>query len=58
MSVAYSSMIADITGSIPAEGMDVRLLFVVCCAGSGLCDEPITCSEETYRLCVCVCARV
>ena len=27
--------------------------FVVCCVGSGLCDEPITHSEEPYRLCVC-----
>jgi len=30
------------------------LLFVVCCAGSGLCDELITRSEESYCMCVCV----
>jgi hypothetical protein len=24
----------------------------VCCAGSGLCDKPITHSEESYWLCV------
>ena len=25
-------------GSNPAEGIDVLLMFVVCCVGSGLCD--------------------
>ena len=30
------------------------LVFVVCCVGSCLCDEPINRSEESYRLCVCV----
>jgi hypothetical protein len=29
-------------------------VFVVCCVGSGLCDELITKSEESYRVCVCV----
>ena len=31
----------------------------VCCVASGLCDEPITCSEEFYLVCVCMsnCAR-
>ena len=28
----------------------------VCCVGSGLCDKPITRSEESYRVCMCVCA--
>jgi hypothetical protein len=35
----------------PAEGMDVCVLclvFVVCCAGSGLCDELITGSEDSH----------
>jgi hypothetical protein len=27
---------------------------VVCCLGSGLCDELISRSEESYRVCVCV----
>jgi hypothetical protein len=45
--------IAAIAGSIPAEGMDVSS--VVCCVGSGLCDELITRSEESYRVCVSVC---
>jgi hypothetical protein len=26
---------------------------VVCCVGSGLCDELISRSEESYRVCVC-----
>ena len=30
-------------------------VFVVCCIGSGLCDELITRSEEFFRLCVSVC---
>ena len=30
------------------------LVFVVRCGGSGPCDEPISRSEESYRLCVCV----
>jgi hypothetical protein len=30
------------------------LVFVVRCVGSGLRDEPISRSEETYRVCVCV----
>ena len=30
MPVACSSLIAEITGSIPAEGMDVRLLCLFC----------------------------
>jgi hypothetical protein len=28
--------------------MEVRLMFVVCCVNSGLCDELITCTEEAY----------
>jgi len=31
------------------------LAFIVCCEGSGLCDELITRSEDSYRVCVCVC---
>ena len=49
-------MIAGILVSIPAEGVDVRLLSsVVRCVGGGLRDEPITGSEESYRVCVCNC---
>ena len=32
----------------------MSVVFAVCCAGSGLCDELITRSEEYYRVCVCV----
>jgi len=40
-------------GSCPAEYMDVSsILFVVCCVDSDLCDELITRSEESYRVCV------
>ena len=34
------------------------VVFVVCCAGSRLCDGMITCSEEFCRLCVCVGVRM
>jgi len=33
-----SSLIAEIASSNSAEGMDVRLVFVVCYEGSCLCD--------------------
>ena len=40
----------------PAEGGGCSsLVFVVCCVGSGLCDELITRLEESYRLCVSNC---
>jgi hypothetical protein len=29
----------------------------MCCVGSGLCDKVITCSDESYRLCVSNCGR-
>ena len=32
--------------------------FVVCCVGSGLCDELITLSEGSNRVCVGVCVCV
>jgi hypothetical protein len=38
--------------------MDARLLRVVFFVVSGLCDELITRSEESYRVCVCVCLNV
>ena len=44
-----------IAGSNPAESKDVHLL--CCCVGSGLCDELITHSEESFGVCVCVMQR-
>ena len=44
-----SFSIAGITGSNPTEGMDVRLMFFVCCVGSGLCGGLITRSDESCR---------
>ena len=36
-------------------------MIVVGCVESGLCDEPIICSEESFRVCLracmCVCSR-
>jgi hypothetical protein len=42
---------------IPTEGMDIFLVFVVC-VGIGLCNELVTCSEVSYRVCVYVCVCV
>ena len=49
---------AGIAGSNPAGGMDVCC---ECCvlSGRGLCDGPIPCPEESYRLwCVIVCDQM
>jgi hypothetical protein len=49
-------LIAGIAGSNPAEDMEFRLFFsLVLCVGSGVCDELINPSEESYWLRVCVC---
>jgi len=39
---------------IPQRHGSSSFAFLVCCAGSGLCDELITRSEESCRLCVCL----
>jgi len=46
----------EIMGLNPTAGMDICLLWVLCVlSGRGLCDEPITRPEESYRLwCVVV----
>jgi len=31
-----------------------NFLYLLCCVGSGVCDELITCSEESYKVCCCV----
>ena len=47
--------IAGIAVSNPADGMDVRCLCLLCvCIGSGLCDELITRSGESYGVFVCL----
>jgi hypothetical protein len=38
--MVYARLIAEVAGSNPAAGM--MFVFVVCCVGSGLCDEMIT----------------
>jgi hypothetical protein len=49
-----AAWISGIASSNYAEGVDVRLLyaFAVCCVGSDLCEEFITRSKKSYRLCV------
>ena len=55
-SYVFSRLIVRIAGSNPADSINVlSVVFVVCCVGSGLLDELITRSEESYRVCVCVC---
>jgi hypothetical protein len=39
---------------IPQRHGRSSVVFLVCCAGSGLCDELFTRSEESYRLWVCL----
>jgi len=51
-------MIVGIAGSNPAEAMDVRLLCLLRIAQVvSHCDRLITLSEESYRVCVCVCDK-
>ena len=50
-----SGLRAEIAGSNPSECLNVRLLCLLCCVDSGLCDRLITILEESYRLCVIVC---
>jgi hypothetical protein len=49
-------LVAGIVGSNLARGMDVCLLclYVLSCAGRGLCGGLITRSEESYRVYNCV----
>ena len=44
--------LAELTGSNPAVGMHVCLLWVLCVISrTGLWDEPIPAPEKSYRLC-------
>jgi len=40
--------------AVPLLGWRVQISLCVCCVGGGLCDELITRSEESYRLCLIV----
>jgi hypothetical protein len=51
---ALQTLISWIAGSNPAEGIDVLVLFIVCCVGSGLYDGLIARPEESYCLSGCV----
>jgi len=47
--------IAKFAGSNPAQGMNVSSsVSVVCCAGSGSCDEKFNRSEESYWVYACL----
>ena len=53
MAQVCSRLIAGIDRSNPDEGTHVYVLCSFCvCVDSGLCDELITRSEESYRVCV------
>jgi hypothetical protein len=45
-----SRLVAGIAGSNLAEGMEVLFLCLLRCVCSGLCDELIIRSEESYRV--------
>ena len=47
--------VVGIAGSNSAGDMDVCLCECCVLSGTGLCDGPIPCPEEPYRVCVCVC---
>jgi hypothetical protein len=52
-------LFAGIAVSNPAEGKDPSTHgFLVCCVGSGLCDELITRTEESYYVCLIMCIWV
>jgi len=45
-------------GANTTEDMDVSsVVFVVPCVGSCLCDEMITLTEKSYRVCMCLIVR-
>jgi len=50
--------IVGVAGLNHADGMVVLLFFVVFCVGSVFCDELITLSEESTRVCVSLTAYI
>ena len=52
--------LAGVLGSNPIKGISICLyVYCECCvlSGRGLCNGLITCTEEPYRLYVCVCVQ-
>jgi len=52
----HRSMAARLLGSWVWNLLRARMFIccIVCCGGSGLCNELVTCSESFYGVCVCV----
>jgi hypothetical protein len=57
MLLTLASLIAETAGLNPAEGMDVRLMFVMCCVSMSLirADPSFKGVLMGVRVCVCVC---
>ena len=53
-----SRLIAGPWFRIPLRRLYSSLVFIVCCAGRGLCYRLITSKEESYQACACVCVFV
>ena len=51
----FDPPVVGIKDSNPTVCMDIFLVFVVCCVGTVLCNDLVTHSEVSYRVCVCVC---
>jgi hypothetical protein len=49
---ACGCSLSEISGSNPPVTWMFFLVFVVCCAGKGLCDGPIPHPGESYQMCV------
>ena len=54
-SKVFGHSIFGMVGSNPAEGIDVRLLCLLCCVVIALCDVLIARSEDSCWLCMCEC---
>jgi hypothetical protein len=50
----YGRLIAGIEGPNPSEDRNVRLLCLLCCVGSALCDDLIIRLNESSEVCACV----
>lgn len=54
----YSRLIAAILGSNPAEGVDVRLLYLLCVLSVAVSAKRCSLVQKSPAKCVCVSARV